>query len=62
MTVTVSILTVDACANQSVVGLFERDNIKASYLYPYLKNEIPRLMSLRSGAQQPHINKGIVDE
>ena len=24
-------------------------------------NEIPRLMSLRTGAQQPHINKGIVD-
>ncbi|ORU93946.1 MAG: hypothetical protein A6F72_08035 [Cycloclasticus sp. symbiont of Poecilosclerida sp. N] len=31
------------------------------YIYPYLKNEIPRLMSLRTGPQQPHINKGIVD-
>lgn len=57
-----SILGVDSCANQSVVGLFESELMKASYIYPYLVNEIPRLMSLRTGAQQPHINKGIVDE
>jgi len=57
-----SILGVDSCANQSVVGLFESDQLKSSYIYPYLVNEIPRLMSLRTGAQQPHINKGIVDE
>lgn len=56
-----SILAVDACANQSVVGIYENEELKSSYLYPYLKNEIPRLMSLRTGAQQPHINKGIVD-
>lgn len=56
-----SILAVDACANQSVVGVYESDALKSSYLYPYLKNEIPRLMTLRTGAQQPHINKGIVD-
>jgi type I restriction enzyme S subunit len=57
-----SILAVEACANQSVVGIYENDKLKAPFLYPYLKNEIPRLMSLRTGAQQPHINKGIVDE
>jgi type I restriction enzyme S subunit len=56
-----SILAVDACANQSVVGIYENEKIKSSYIYPYLVNEIPRLMSLRTGAQQPHINKGIVD-
>jgi type I restriction enzyme S subunit len=57
-----SILAIDACANQSVVGIFESEKFKSSYIYPYLKNEIPRLMTLRSGAQQPHINKGTVDE
>lgn len=56
-----SILAVDSCVNQSVVGFFESENLKSSYVYPYLVNEIPRLMSLRTGAQQPHINKGIVD-
>ncbi len=57
-----SILAIDACANQSVVGILEKENIKCYFLYPYLQNEIPRLMSLRSGAQQPHINKETVDD
>jgi type I restriction enzyme S subunit len=57
-----SILGIDACANQSVIGILEKDNIKCYFLYPYLQNEIPRLMEMRSGAQQPHINKEIVDE
>ena len=33
-----------------------------SYIYPYLVNEVPRLMSLRTGAQQPHINKDTIDK
>ncbi len=57
-----SILAIEACANQSVVGIYESEKIKAPYVYPYLKSQISRLMSLRSGAQQPHINKGTVDE
>ena len=57
-----SILAIDSCANQSVVGLLETDELKSAYLYPYLLNELPRLMSLRTGAQQPHINKGTVEE
>jgi type I restriction enzyme S subunit len=57
-----SILGIDACANQSVVGIMEKGDIKSYFLYPYLQNEIPRLMAMRSGAQQPHINKKVVDE
>jgi type I restriction enzyme, S subunit len=57
-----SILAVQACANQSVVGIYESEKLKASYIYPFLKNEIPRFMSLRTGAQQPHINKGTIDK
>jgi type I restriction enzyme S subunit len=57
-----SILGIDACANQSVIGIKELGDIKCYFLYPYLKNEIPRLMSMRSGAQQPHINKEVIDE
>ena len=56
-----SILAIDACANQSVVGILESDKLKSSFIYPYLVNEIPRLMKLRTGAQQPHINKKTVD-
>jgi len=57
-----SILGIDACANQSVIGIKESGDLKCYFLYPYLQNEIPRLMSMRSGAQQPHINKEVVDE
>ena len=57
-----TILAIDACINQSVVGIKPKSNIKSNYLYPYMKNEIPRLMGLRTGAQQPHINKDIVDK
>lgn len=57
-----SILAIDACINQSVVGIKENDLFKNCFLYPYLQNEIDRLMSLRTGAQQPHINKEIVED
>lgn len=57
-----SIITMEACANQSVVGIRESEELKNAFIYPYLVNEVPRLMSLRTGAQQPHINKETIDE
>lgn len=58
----VSILAIEATTNQSVVGIMETDKLKYCFIYPYLVREIPRLMALRTGAQQPHINKGVLDE
>ena len=57
----VTILNIDACINQSVVGFEETKNLKKSYTYFSLSAEVPRLMNLRSGAQQPHISKEIVE-
>lgn len=57
-----SILGIEAATNQSVVGIVESDTFKHCFIYPYLVREIPRLMALRTGAQQPHINKGVLDE
>jgi type I restriction enzyme S subunit len=57
-----SILAIDSCANQSVIGILESKELKSSYLYPLIKNEIPRYLSLRTGAQQPHINKQTIDK
>ena len=57
-----SILGIDAATNQSVVGIRESDIYKSSFIYSYFCSEVPRLMSLRTGAQQPHINKGVIDE
>ena len=55
-------MAIDACINQSVAGIKENGILKNGYLYPYLVNEIPRLNTLRGGAQQPHINKDTVDK
>lgn len=57
-----SILAFDAATNQSVVGIKECSRLKSSFIYPYFCSEVPRLMGLRTGAQQPHINKGVIDE
>ncbi|QDF76956.1 MULTISPECIES: restriction endonuclease subunit S [Shewanella] len=56
-----SILGIDAATNQSVVGIRECKRLKSSFLYPYFCREVPRLMGLRTGAQQPHINKGVIE-
>lgn len=56
-----SILGIEAATNQSVVGILETSVFKHCFIYPYLVREIPRLMVLRTGAQQPHINKGVLD-
>jgi len=57
-----SILGIEAATNQSVVGIIESSAFKHCFIYPYLVREIPRLMVLRTGAQQPHINKAVLDE
>lgn len=57
-----SILGIDAATNQSVVGIKESSRLKSSFIYPYFCNEVPRLMGLRTGAQQPHINKGVIED
>lgn len=57
-----SILGIDAATNQSVVGIKECKRLKSSFIYPYFCSEVPRLMGLRTGAQQPHINKGVIED
>jgi type I restriction enzyme S subunit len=56
-----TILEIDACANQSVVGIFESRVFKKAYLYPYFKNQVKKYMTVRTGANQPHINKETID-
>lgn len=56
-----SILAIDACFNQSVVAILESEALRAPFLYPFIQSLVPRYMALRTGAQQPHINKDVVD-
>lgn len=57
-----TILAIEACANQSVVGIYESNVFQNTYLYPFFKNEVSRYMVVRTGANQPHINKETIDE
>lgn len=57
-----SILAIDACFNQSVVAVIPSIEYPAAFLYPFIETQIPRYMMIRTGAQQPHINKNTVEE
>lgn len=57
-----AILGIDACFNQSVVAIIPNEQYHTAFLYPFLLSQVDRYMSLRTGAQQPHINKEIIDK
>lgn len=57
-----SILAIDACFNQSVVAILESRALHTEFLYPFMQSQVPRYLTLRTGAQQPHINKETVSE
>lgn len=57
-----SILGIDSCFNQSVVTVEENDLLKKEFIFPLIESNVPRYMLLRTGAQQPHINKDTVKE
>ena len=58
----VSISAINACTNQSVVGIMRNSDFSNSYLYFYFKNYVPQFEALMTGAVQKHINKDIIDE
>ena len=57
-----SVLAIDACFNQSVVAVIPNKRLPTVFLLPFIESKVPLYMSLRTGAQQPHINKGTVEE
>lgn len=57
----VSLLEIDACANQSVVGIIPNDDYPYEYIYPLIKQSINELTSHQTGGAQQHINKQNVE-
>ncbi len=57
----VSLLEIDACANQSVVGIIPNDDYPYEYIYPLIKQNINELTSHKTGGAQQHINKQNVE-
>lgn len=57
----VSLLEIDACANQSVVGVIPNGDFPYEYIYPLIKQNINELISHQTGGAQQHINKQNVE-
>lgn len=58
----VSRLEIDSTANQSVIGIYDENNVLNEYLYLYILSNIHDLISSASGGAQQHINKQIVED
>ena len=57
----VSLLEIDACANQSVVGVIPNNTLPYEFIYPFIKAKINELISHQTGGAQQHINKQNVE-
>ena len=57
----ISLLEIDTCANQSVVGILENNKIKRDFIYPLICYHIQDLMQHKTGGAQPHINKDNIE-
>ncbi|MCK9160970.1 MAG: restriction endonuclease subunit S [Bacteroidaceae bacterium] len=57
-----SILGIDSCANQSVVGISESGIYKKEYLYPAISMLLNQFTKISTGNCQQHINKKILEE
>ena len=55
----VSLLEIDSCANQSVVGVIPNDDFSSEFLYLWIKFNIDEIILNQTGGAQQHINKTI---
>ena len=58
----ISLLEIDCCANQSIVGILENNIFKSEYIYIWMINIIDRLISWQTGGAQQHINKDNINK
>lgn len=58
----VSLIEIECCANQSVVGILGNDVLPSEFIYLFIKHNIQILINRQSGGAQQHINKNDVNE
>jgi len=58
----ISLLEIDSCINQSVVGILENNIFKGEYIYFWMKNIINRLIAWQTGGAQQHVNKDNINK
>ena len=57
----VSLLEIDSCANQSVVGVVPNEQLPYEFIYPFINANIQELITHQTGGAQQHINKQNVE-
>jgi type I restriction enzyme S subunit len=57
----VSLLEIEACANQSVIGIVQNEKVPYEFIYPLILNDIEQIMLHQTGGAQQHINKDNVE-
>jgi type I restriction enzyme, S subunit len=58
----VSLLEIEVCANQSVVGIYDNQSLYNEYIYLKFCEIIQQVIKKAGGGAQQHINKEIVNE
>ncbi len=58
----VSLLEIEAAANQSVVGVLGNDELPSEYVYNWIAENIDHLVARQTGGAQQHINKNDVND
>jgi type I restriction enzyme S subunit len=58
----VSITEIDCCANQSVVAILASEEFPTEFVYPWIEENIDKLIASQTGGAQQHVNKRNVDE
>jgi type I restriction enzyme S subunit len=58
----VSIAEIECCANQSVVAILASAEFPTEFIYPWIEENIEKLVASQTGGAQQHINKGNVEE
>ncbi|MBU3822506.1 restriction endonuclease subunit S [Flavobacteriaceae bacterium XHP0103] len=57
-----SMLEIDTCANQSVVGVIPNEIFPKEFIFLWIKLKIEEIILNETGGAQPHINKNDVNE
>jgi type I restriction enzyme S subunit len=58
----VSVTEIECCANQSVVAILGSEAFPTEFIYPWIDQNIQKLIASQTGGAQQHINKGNVEE
>ncbi|MGB4206182.1 MAG: restriction endonuclease subunit S [Bacteroidales bacterium] len=58
----ISLLEIDTCANQSVIGILPNDRLGKEFVFFWVKYKLPDILLNETGGAQPHINKNDVNK